>query len=137
MIRSTSGRTRRWPRSMWPRRRAWWAPAPRPRPVPGAARCGRCGPRCARARTWPLTTRPGRDVIGALIAGQRDPQALAGPARTRMQAKHAALAGALDGMFADHHAELARLLLDQIAFPDTRITRLTRLIDEQIDAIPA
>jgi transposase len=84
-----------------------------------------------------LNTVSVRDMIAALIAGQRDPQVLAGLARTRMRAKHAALTEALTGMFEDHHGELAQILLDQIAFADRRIARLTSLIEEQIDAIPA
>ena len=38
-----------------------------------------------------------------------------------MKAKHAALVEALDGMFGDHHGELAAMLLDQIALLDRRI----------------
>ncbi len=79
-----------------------------------------------------LTTVSAQDMIRALIGGQRDPQVLAGLARGRMRARHAALAGALTGMFEDHHGELAQILLDQIAFCDTRIARLTMLIDEQL-----
>ena len=55
-----------------------------------------------------------RDMIEALIAGERDPQALAGLARGRMKVKHNALVQALTGRFDNHHAELARMLLDQI-----------------------
>ena len=84
-----------------------------------------------------LTTLSAQDMIKAMIAGERDPEVLASLARTRMKAKHAALVEALTGMFADHHAEIAQLLLDQAAFLDTRIARLTLLIEEQIDAIPA
>jgi transposase len=84
-----------------------------------------------------LTTRSVQDMIRAMIAGQRDPQVLAGLARTRMKAKHDALAEALAGLFTDHHAELAQLLLDQIAFLDTQITRLTMLIGEQLASISA
>ena len=84
-----------------------------------------------------LTTLSAQDMIRALIAGERDPAVLAGLARTRMKAKHAALTEALTGMFTDHHAELAQQLLDQIGFLDTRITRLTIMIKEQLSAIPA
>ena len=55
----------------------------------------------------------GRAMIEALIAGQRDPQALARLARCWMKVKHAALVQALTGWFDDHHGELARMLLDQ------------------------
>jgi transposase len=78
-----------------------------------------------------------RDMLEALIAGERDPKVLAGLARGKMKAKHAALIEALTGRFEDHHAELARMLLDQIDFIDARITQLTTRIGELIAAIPA
>jgi hypothetical protein len=84
-----------------------------------------------------LTTRSVQDMIRAMIAGQRDPQVLAGLARTRMKAKHDALAEALAGLFTDHHAELTELLLDQIAFLDTQIARLAMLTGEQLASIRA
>jgi transposase len=82
-----------------------------------------------------LTTVSAQDMIAALIAGERDPQALAGLARGRMRARHDALVQALDGMFDDHHGELAQLLVDQIAFLDTRISQLTTRIGEHLAAI--
>jgi transposase len=72
-----------------------------------------------------LTTMSAQDMIRAMAAGQRDPQVLAGLARGRMKARHDDLAEALDGMFDDHHGELAGLLLAQIAFLDGQITQLT------------
>jgi transposase len=84
-----------------------------------------------------LTTLSVRDMIEAMIGGERDPQVLAALARGRMKAKHAALAGALDGMFDDHHGELARMLLDQADFLDARISRLTTAIGRQLAAIRA
>ena len=54
-----------------------------------------------------LATVSAQDMIRAMIAGQRDPRVLAGLARTRMKAKHDDLVEALDGMFDDHHGELA------------------------------
>ena len=53
-------------------------------------------------------------MIEALIAGERDPKALADLAIGKMRAKRKELTEALDGRFEDHHAELARFLLDQI-----------------------
>ena len=82
-----------------------------------------------------LTTASAQDMIKALIAGQRDPQVLAGLARGRMKAKHDALTEALTGMFDDHHGELAQILLDQIAFLDERISQLTTRISGQLAAI--
>jgi transposase len=71
-----------------------------------------------------LTTISAQDMIKAMIAGQRDPHQLAALARGRMKARHDDLVEALDGMFDDHHAELAQLLLDQIASLDAAIARL-------------
>jgi transposase len=84
-----------------------------------------------------LTTLSARDMIEALIAGERDPQVLAGLARGRMRAKNAALAEALTGTFDDHHGELARMLLDQIDGLTAQITRLTTRIEQLIAAVPA
>ena len=79
----------------------------------------------------------GRAMLEALIAGQRDPTVLAGLARGRLRVKHAALVEALTGRFDDHHAELARMLLDQIDTLGEQIERLTARIEQTIGAIPA
>jgi transposase len=79
----------------------------------------------------------GRAMLEALIAGQRDPKVLAELARGRMRGKRAALVAALTGRFDDHHAELARMLLDHIDALGIQIDRLTSRIQELIGAIPA
>jgi transposase len=79
----------------------------------------------------------GRAMIEALIAGERDPKALAELARGRLRVKHAALVEALTGQFSDHHAELARILLDQIDALGGQIDQLTAKIEETITQIPA
>jgi len=84
-----------------------------------------------------LDTRSVRDMLEALIAGERDPAVLAGLARGKMKAKRAALIEALTGWFDDHHAELARMLLDQIDALTAQVERLTSRIEELIAAIPA
>jgi transposase len=84
-----------------------------------------------------LDTLSVREMLEALIAGERDPKVLAGLARGRMKAKHAALVEALTGKFDDHHAELARMLLDQIDALNAQIGKLTTRIGELIAAIPA
>jgi len=76
-------------------------------------------------------------MLEALIAGERDPKVLAGLARGRMKAKRVALIEALTGRFDDHHAELTRMLLDQIDQLTDRIGRLTTRIEDLIAAIPA
>jgi hypothetical protein len=79
----------------------------------------------------------GRAMLEALIVGQRDPKVLAELAKGPMRGKRAALVQALTGRFDDHHAELARMLLDQIDSLDVQIDRLTSRIEELIGAIPA
>jgi transposase len=84
-----------------------------------------------------LDTLSVRDMLEALIAGERDPKTLAGLARGRMKAKRAALIEALTGKFDDHHAELARMLLDQVDALNAQIGKLTIRIGQLIAAIPA
>jgi transposase len=66
-----------------------------------------------------------RDMLEALIAGERDPRRLAELARGRMKSKRPALVEALTGRFDEHHAELARMLLDQIDSLSAQIEQLT------------
>ena len=75
-----------------------------------------------------------RDMIEALIAGERDARRLADLARRRMKAKRSALIAALDGRFDDHHAELARMLLDQIDALSAQIVTLTTRIEALLEA---
>ena len=82
-----------------------------------------------------LDTLSVRDMLEALIAGERDPRRLADLARGRMKTKQAALVEALTGRFDDHHAELARMLLDQIDALATQIATLTTRIDELLTAM--
>ncbi len=83
-----------------------------------------------------LDTLSTRDMIEALIAGERDPRRLAALARGRMRAKRSELISALDGRFDDHHAELARMLLGQIDALSTQIDTLTARIEELIAELP-
>ena len=83
-----------------------------------------------------MTTKPVRDMIEALIAGERSPRALADLARGRMTAKRAALIEALTGRSGQHHAELARMLLDQIDALSAQIGTLTGRIEELTGASP-
>ncbi|HEU5392517.1 MAG TPA: IS110 family transposase [Streptosporangiaceae bacterium] len=77
-----------------------------------------------------------RDMVEALIAGERDPQVLAGLARGAMRARHDKLVQALTGRFDAHHGELARMLLGQIDGLTAQIDMLTTRIEELIAAIP-
>ena len=53
-----------------------------------------------------------------------------------MKTKRAALIEALDGRFDDHHAELARMLLDQIDALTAQIDTLTARIEQLLAAMP-
>jgi transposase len=78
-----------------------------------------------------------RDMVEALIRGERDPQKLADLARGQMRSKRADLVRALDGRFDEHHAELARILLSQIDSLTAQIDRLTTRIEQLVGALPA
>ena len=84
-----------------------------------------------------LDTQSVRAMLEALIAGQRNPKALADLAIGRMRAKRRELAGALDGRFEDRHGELARILLDQIGALTSQVDALDKKITELTGQIPA
>lgn len=78
----------------------------------------------------------GRAMLEALIAGERDPDVLSGLALGKMRPKRAALREALTGHFDAHHAELCRMLLDQIDGLGEQIERLSARIDELVGKLP-
>jgi transposase len=79
----------------------------------------------------------GRAMIEALIAGQRSPTILAELAKGRARSRRADLRDALEGRFTEHHALLARMLLDQLDELSARIDTVTALLDAAIAALPA
>lgn len=84
-----------------------------------------------------LTTVSTRDMIKALIAGERSPQRLADLARGPMRGKKPQLIEALTGRFDAHHGQIAQILLDQIEHLDTQIVELTGQIEDLIAQLPA
>jgi transposase len=74
-----------------------------------------------------------REMLEALISGERDPKRLAQMARTRMRPKIPELRRAMVGHFDDHHALLGRMHLDHIDQLDELIVRL----DEEVDRLMA
>jgi transposase len=56
----------------------------------------------------------GRAMLAALVAGERDPKALAQLARSRMRAKLGQLEEAFTGHFSDHHGFLLATMLGRI-----------------------
>lgn len=71
-----------------------------------------------------------RNMLEALIAGERDEQVLAELAQRRLRAKIPQLLQALEGHFNDHHAFLVRMHLDLIDQYTRAIEDLTRRIEE-------
>ena len=73
-----------------------------------------------------VLTKSGREMIDALIAGQRDPAVLAEMAKGRMRSKIPQLQDALAGRFNEHHALLCRAMLARIDQADATIAELDR-----------
>jgi transposase len=74
----------------------------------------------------------GRDMMAALIAGQRDPKVLAQMARSRLRAKITQLEEAFVGRFNDHHGFLLAKMLARIDAITADIGELDREIDARI-----
>ncbi|MGW1617487.1 IS110 family transposase [Streptomyces sp. NPDC002285] len=74
----------------------------------------------------------GRRMLEALIAGERDPMALAEMAADRLRTRRDLLVEALTGYFTDHHAFLARTMLDRIDEATVMERRLNARIEEHI-----
>lgn len=79
----------------------------------------------------------GRAMLEALIAGDRDPAALADLAKRRMRVKIPELTEALQGRFGAHHAFLARVHLDLIDQHTQAIDQLAARIEEVIEPFRA
>jgi transposase len=74
----------------------------------------------------------GRQMLAALLAGERDPQVLAQLARTRMRGKIRLLEEAFVGHFTDHHAFLLRTMLARIDETSADIAAVEIRIEELI-----
>jgi transposase len=74
----------------------------------------------------------GRAMMAALIAGERDPAALAELARGRLRTKTDSLVEALTGRFTDHHAFLLTQMLKRVDAISADIATVQARIDAQI-----
>jgi transposase len=74
----------------------------------------------------------GRQMLAALIAGERDPKVLAQLARGRLRAKLSVLEEAFTGFFTDHHAFLLAKMLARVDALDGDIAELDRKLEELI-----
>ena len=74
----------------------------------------------------------GRDMMAALIAGERSPQRLAQLARSSMRTKISLLEEAFTGHFTDHHAFLLERMLARIDTINADIAALDTKIEEMV-----
>jgi transposase len=74
----------------------------------------------------------GRQMLAALIAGERDPKVLAQLARGRMRAKRSVLEEAFTGHFTDHHGFLLAKMLGRVEALDADIAELDHKLEELI-----
>ena len=79
-----------------------------------------------------ILNRSTREMLDALIAGERDPAVLAEMAKSRMRSKIPQLEEALEGRFRAHHADMCRRLLHHIDFLDESIAALDDSIEEHL-----
>ncbi len=70
-----------------------------------------------------------RDMIEAMISGERDPVILAGMARQRLRTKIGGLEEALNGHFDAHHGNVCRAIIAHVDFLDRAIAELNAGID--------
>jgi transposase len=78
---------------------------------------------------WSLSS---REMIEAMIAGERDPKVLAQMAKSRLRAKLPELEEAFSGHFGSHHAVVCRQIIDHVDFLDRSIAALTVQITERL-----
>ena len=74
----------------------------------------------------------GRQMLAALVAGERDPKVLARLARGRLRAKRSGLEEAFTGHFSDHHGFLLAKMLARVDALDADLAELDRKIGELI-----
>lgn len=84
-----------------------------------------------------LTGVSSRAMLDALVDGERDPQVLAGLARTSLRSKIPELVDALTGRFKEHHAFMTRLHLNQIDAQTRIVEALTARIEEAMQPFRA
>ncbi|WP_424536899.1 IS110 family transposase [Sphaerisporangium viridialbum] len=75
----------------------------------------------------------GRDMLAALLAGERNPKVLAQLARTRMRTKISMLEEAFTGHFTDHHAFLLAKMVTRVDAISADIAE----VDARIDGLAA
>jgi hypothetical protein len=72
----------------------------------------------------------GRDMLRALIRGDRSPAQMADLSRKRLRLKIPKLTEALSGRVSEHHRFMLKLLLDQIEQYEAQVAKLDQRIEE-------
>jgi transposase len=80
-----------------------------------------------------LFTISGREMLQAMIDGERSPRILAQLARGKMRAKLGAIEEALTGHFEDHHAFLCTMMLARVDEVTARIAQLSDRIERLME----
>jgi transposase len=75
----------------------------------------------------------GRQMLGALIAGERDPEVLAELAKGTLRKKIPQLREALRGRFRDHHATILKITMDHV----THLEQAIASLDTEVDRVMA
>jgi transposase len=84
-----------------------------------------------------IATKSGREMIEALVDGERRGAVLADLAKGKMRSKIPDLSMALEGRFGEHHAMLCRLHLDHIAYLEKTIAELETRIEAMMQPFRA
>ncbi|MGA2111132.1 MAG: transposase, partial [Anaerolineales bacterium] len=79
-----------------------------------------------------VTGRSGRAILGALLAGERDPQVLAELAKGQLRKKRVELAQALQGRFGPHQHFMLVQLLTHIDYLDEAIAEVEAEIGDRL-----
>lgn len=79
-----------------------------------------------------VTGASGRAILGALLAGETDPAAIADLARGRLRAKRDSLEAALTGRMGDHQRFLLRIMLSHLDEVDARIVEVSAEIEARL-----
>jgi transposase len=83
-----------------------------------------------------ITGVSGRAILGALLQGQTDPQALASLARGRLRKKQEQLKEAVQGTLKDHHRFLLSQQLSHLDMLDAQIAAFDQAIAQRLESEP-
>jgi len=81
------------------------------------------------SKVW---SKSSREMIEAMIEGERDPKVLAQMAKSRLRAKIPQLEEAFSGRFGSHHALVCRQVIEHIDFLDRSIAALTADVTDRL-----